>query len=72
MNPKMYEGLAAQHLAELHREAAGGQLVARARGDREFGGASTRLRVQPGRDGLAAMVAALRLRLRATERPTSA
>ncbi len=72
MNPRMYEGLAAQHLADLHREAVGSQMVAQAREDRQVGGRKPLLSMRHAFNGLATIVRAVRLRVRARATRASA
>jgi hypothetical protein len=55
MNPKMYEGLGAQHQAALHREAAGGHLVARSRDGRPTADEAPRLHAARWADRVAAL-----------------
>jgi hypothetical protein len=72
MNPRMYEGLATDHLADLRREAAGSQMVARARDDRQVGGGGRRLDLHRGLDRLATTMRAVRVRVRARATRASA
>ena len=60
MNPKLYEGFAAQHIADMHRDAAGSQAVARARGVHHVGDAPSRPRSLQGVDRVAAIIGAVR------------
>jgi hypothetical protein len=72
MNPTLYEGLASQHLADLHRESSGSNMVARARDEGQVAGGGRRLDLHRGIDRLATIMRAVRLRVRARATRASA
>ena len=72
MNPKLYEGLAVQHVADLHREATGSRMVACADGGDQEDALGRRHRVRGGFESLAALIGALRIRIRIRARRASA